>query len=315
MEKVTGGWFWVAGMSDMRVRGEFRFDTDADPEVTLESGLVNDPRMRQLPGGVGFSGTAGDSVASFLPVTLHGQLDTSERITMLGARNHGGSGRLFRLPKPRYVADTAVLGEHMDLAQAVHAIRFRLGHRCWLDQLSADASVGNEYGAVLGIEPAQDGNWLVYSPATPETLRRLKVLVVYGVRALMELAFDQSLGAEEVELRAAPHGPWRTLLTNRPNTAATRTPMESLLPREVLTLDVIANWIPLNDELDGLAAAVVSPNKGALQAETLIVTSLVEGIHRRLPYQQSKFPGISRKARKAIYRRSPTRRAGRIREP
>ncbi|ORA29299.1 HEPN domain-containing protein [Mycobacterium aquaticum] len=299
MELVTGGLFWVAGTPEARVRGDFSFHTGADPEVRLAAGLVDDPRIRRFPGGVGFSGTAEDSVASFLPITLHGQLDTGERITMLNARNYGGAGQLFR-SLPRYVADTAVLGEHIDDAQPVHAVRFRLGHRYCLDHLSAENTAGNEYGAALGIEASNDGNWLVYSPAAPETLRRLEVLVVLGVRTLLELALDESHDAKDVELLAAPDGAWLPLLTDDPDTSAAQSTLDPLLSPEALTLEVIANWIPLNDRLDGLAAAVVSPNKGALQAEALVVTSLVEGLHRRLPYEQSKFPEITKKARKAI---------------
>ncbi|MFN3007210.1 HEPN domain-containing protein [Mycolicibacterium wolinskyi] len=267
--------------------------------MTLDAGLVDDPRIRRFPGGVGISGRAEDSVASFLPITLHGELDTGERITMLNARNHGGAGQWFR-GSPRYVADTVVLGEHIDTDQPVNAVRFRLGHRYWFDHLNAGDVVVDEHGAVLGIEDAENGNWLTYTPASPQTLRRLEVLVVSGVRALMQLALDQPLAAEDVEIRVALDGPWLPLLSDVADTCVAQTSLNSLLPREVLTLEMVANWIPLNDRLDGLAAAVFSPMKGALQAEALVVTSLVEGIHRRLPYQQSKFPGISKKARRAI---------------
>lgn len=299
MEMVTGGLFWVAGTSTPCARGEFSHRAGADPEVTLDTGLVDDPRIRRFPGGVGFSGTAEDSVASFLPITLHGELDTGERITMLNARNHGGAGQWFR-GLPRYAANTAVLGEHIDTDQPVYAVRFRLGHRYWFDHLNTDDVVIDEHGAVLGIEVSENGNWLTYTPASPETLRRLEVLVVSGVRALMQLVLDQPLAAEDFELRVALDGPWLPLLSDVLDTSAAQTSLNSLLPREVLTLEMVAKWIPLNDRLDGLAAAVFSPMKGALQAEALVVTSLVEGIHRRLSYQQSKFPGISKKARKAI---------------
>jgi len=49
----------------------------------------------------------------------------------------------------------------------------------------------------------------------------------------------------------------------------------------------------LNDKLDGLAWAVVDPVDGAVQAQVLVATSLVEGLHRRLPFEQSKFPDAS----------------------
>jgi hypothetical protein len=68
-----------------------------------------------------------------------------------------------------------------------------------------------------------------------------------------------------------------------------------LVPREELTVERFAKWIPLNDTLDGLAWGVATPVEGVLQVQVQVVTSLVEGLHRRLPYQQSKFPAATGK--------------------
>ncbi|RIR12616.1 hypothetical protein D2E76_28130 [Mycobacteroides abscessus] len=281
------------------MRGEFNLRAGEDPEVELQDGLVDDPRLRRFPGGVGYTGSAEDSIASFLPITLHGQLDTGEQITLLNACNYGGPGHAF-FGTPRYAADAAVLGEHIDIDQPINAIRFRLGQRYWLDHLDKDSTAISPDGATLSVQVSEDGNWLVYIPAAPATLRHLRTVVVSGVRALMGLVLHSSLAAEDIELRVQADQPWRRLFSDALNCSATQTDLDSLLPREVLTLEVIARWIPMNDRLDGLAAAVISPIQGALQAETLVLTSLVEGLHRRLPYQQSKFPALPKEARKAI---------------
>jgi hypothetical protein len=75
---------------------------------------------------------------------------------------------------------------------------------------------------------------------------------------------------------------------------------DPLIPRDALTVDQFAKWIALNDRFDGLAWAVARPQKGVLQTQVQIVSSLVEGLHRRLPYQQTKFPGVLKTARAAI---------------
>jgi hypothetical protein len=67
-----------------------------------------------------------------------------------------------------------------------------------------------------------------------------------------------------------------------------------LLLGEVLTVERFAKWIPLNDKLDGLAWAVARTTKDVLEVRVLVATSLVEGLHRRLPYQQSKFPDVAK---------------------
>ena len=68
---------------------------------------------------------------------------------------------------------------------------------------------------------------------------------------------------------------------------------EKLLSREVLTVERFAKWIPLNDNLDGLAWAVARPIWSTLRT-VLVATPLIEGVHRRLPYEQAKFPGVEK---------------------
>lgn len=296
-----GGDFWLPKSPDTTVRGRFTRRSGEDPQVTLEGNLVDDPRLRPFPGGVGFSGTAEDSIASFLPITLHGRLDTGEHVTLLNARNHGGSGGLFFSAPPRYVCHTAVAGDHVDDDQLFAATRFRLGHRYWFDHLQpGDSETDPDGGFTVSVDGSTDGNWLVYTRSAPATLRRLEAMASSGVLALLRLALDVELVASDTEVRAETDGPWLLLQDDGLRTVDARLKGDPLLPREVLTLERIANWIPLNDKLDGLAWAVIDPVGGALQAQTLVITSVVEGIHRRLPYEQSKFPGMTRETRKAI---------------
>jgi hypothetical protein len=83
------------------------------------------------------------------------------------------------------------------------------------------------------------------------------------------------------------------------------------LPRDELTLKRFTRWIPLNDKLDGLARVVARPIEGFLQTQVLVVTSVLEGLHRRLPFAQSKFPAASNSAVDRI--RQAARRAARAR--
>jgi hypothetical protein len=100
-EAITvGGEFWVPAVPDVQVRGEYSAEPGKRPKVSLVAGLVNDPRARPSGGGVAFASSPADSVKAFLPITLQGQLETGECVTLLNAQNHGGG--LFR--PPRYVA-------------------------------------------------------------------------------------------------------------------------------------------------------------------------------------------------------------------
>lgn len=123
----VGGEFWMADNPGHRVRGEFTAEIGEKPEAPLSANLVDDPRVafHKNPAGkvTGFAVSAQPvrSVASFLPITLHGQLDTGELVTLLEAQNYGGPGRFA----PRYRAPAAILGGHVTDNQLYNAIRFR----------------------------------------------------------------------------------------------------------------------------------------------------------------------------------------------
>jgi hypothetical protein len=160
----VGGEFWMSESPDVRVRGEFNAEEEKKPEVSLEAALVDDPRLQPFQGGIAFSGAAADSVKAFLPITLQGQLDTGEAVTLLTARNHGSRG-LFGAA-PRYVADVVVRGDSYVAGedQLYSAVRFRLDHPYWLGHLAAgEPTVVADDRSTLSVETSDDGNWLVYS--------------------------------------------------------------------------------------------------------------------------------------------------------
>lgn len=194
-----------------------------------------------------------------------------------------------------------MVGDHVDVDQLFGSTRFRLGHRYWFEHLQPGDSVTDpDGGFTLSVEGSADGNWLVYTPSVPAPLRRLEAMASSGVLALLRLALDVELVASDTEVRTETDGPWLSLQDDGLRTVGAQLKGDPLLPRDVLTLERVAKWIPLNDNLDGLAWAVIDPVGGALQAQTLVITSVVEGIHRRLPYEQSKFPEMTRETRKAI---------------
>ena len=159
-----GGDFWLPKSPDTTVRGRFTRRYAKTPQVTLEENLVDDPRLRPFPGGVGLSGIAEDSIASFLPITLHGRLDTGERVTLLNARNHGGSGGLFFSAAAATSAIQRWQATTLDDDQLFAATRFRLGHRYWFDHLRPGDSVTDpDGGLTLSVDGSTDGNWLVYA--------------------------------------------------------------------------------------------------------------------------------------------------------
>jgi len=308
-EAITlGGEFWVPAVPDVPVRGEYSAEPGKQPEVSLVADLVDDPRVRPNGSGVTFASSPAEMVKAFLPITLQGQLETGECVTLLNAQNHGGG--FFR--PPRYVAHGAVLGDaHVTGEDQLYsAVRFRLGNPYWLGHLTAgEPTVLDDDGSTLSVERSEDGNWLVYSSSAPATLRQLEIRVVSGCQVLAQLVLHQDLAIRQTELRVASDDPW--LSVHGPGVSAPPDDFDprTLLRREELTVERFAKWITLNDTLDGLAWAVARPIKAELQVQVLMVTSLLEGLHRRLPFEQSKFPDASPSALDRI--KQAARRAGR----
>lgn len=298
-DQGTGGEFWVPNQPGRRVRGKFRTQPGTDPEVALEAGLVDDPRVVRFKGGVGLTSSAADSVKAFLPIAIHGQLDNGQAVTLLDARNHGGH---WPFAPPRYVAHAAVVGGHVDGDDQLYsAVRFRVGHPYWLGHLVNEESVRvDDDGSKLSAAVDEEGNWLLFESASPITLRQVDIRVVHSSVVLVELALHREVSVREVQLRIGGDDSWLTVHGEAFGAADHQLESRTLLPRTAITVELFARWISLNDELDGLAAAVAHKNTGPLQEEVLVASSLIEGLHRRLPYQQLRFPNAPRHALKRL---------------
>ncbi|OBG19594.1 hypothetical protein [Mycobacterium sp. 852002-51057_SCH5723018] len=292
------GYFWVPTKPDLRVWGAFAWDPGHKPEAVLAGGLVDDPRVRSSNSGGGrvFMSSPAAMVKAFHPITLQGQLDTGHAVTLVNAYNHGRDGYYFG--SPHYKADYAVVGDrHVSgVDQLFSGMRFRFGDPYWLGHLrESKACAVDSHGSALTVETSDDGNWLVYRAAAPTTLRQLKTRVVSGCLALAELALDQDFAPRDTQVRINDGDPWLNVHGPESDTPPNEFDAVTLLPREELTVERFARWIPFNDTLDGLVSVVARPIKAPLQTQLLVLTPLIEGLHRRMPktFEQSKFAGAS----------------------
>jgi hypothetical protein len=296
------GDFWALENPDVRVRGELTAELGKKPEVALAARVVADPPPTAVtePGDMGaaLAAHAAQRVAAFQPVTLQGQLDTGELVTLLHAQNHGSAHI------PRYIAFTAIRGANVAPDELYSAIRFRLDDPFWLGHLTdGESSVVEDDGSTLSVEASEDGNWLVYESSTPATLRQLEVRVVSGCLVLVQLALytDEDLVIRGTQVRVGSDSPWLTVSGPGFCAEPENPRLDTLLPHGELTVERFAKWIERNDPLDGLAWAVARPGGVVLQVQSQVLTSLVEGFHRRLPFfEQSWFPGVPKNKLKRV---------------
>jgi hypothetical protein len=304
MNIAASGEFWLPETPDETVRGAFKADAGERPEAVLDDALVEDPRVsRTATGDLMYTRGAAGGVKASLPITMQGQLDSGESVTLVNAQNWGDPGPPFG--PPQYQAHYAIVGDRHTSGpeQLFSAMRFRFGHPYWLGHLQGGetAAVGED-GSTLSVEGADDGNWLLYTSGTPPTLQRLESMVESGCLTRAELALDQEFEARDTWVRINDGDAWLTVYGPGANTPPKEFDYRTLLPREELTLERFSNWIPINDTLDGIARVAARPLEGFLQTQALLVTALLEGLHRRLhrTFEQSKFPNVSNSALDSI---------------
>jgi hypothetical protein len=213
MNIAANGSFWLPETPGKTVRGEFTANPGEQPQALLAGALVEDPRVtRSDNGGLSVAWGAAGGVKASLPITMQGRLDDGDAVTMINAQNWGDPGPPFGLP--RYEAHYAIVGHRHTSGpdQPFTAMRFRFGHRGWLDHLhdGETAAVGEE-GATLSIERADDGNWLLYTCATPLTRQRLETMVQSGCLTFAELALDQQFDARDTQVCINEGEPWLTV--------------------------------------------------------------------------------------------------------
>jgi hypothetical protein len=303
----SGGQFWTPAQASQRIAGHLVARPGEDTRATLDAALAADldagdapaphPAFEQGDVAGAMKAGAAASVARSRPITVWGELDNGELVSAFDARNVGGFG-----PSVNYVAPIAIIGANVTDEQLYIAVRFLLDDRAWLSHLrGSDSSEVEDDHSVLSVEASDDGNWLVYTSATPETLAQLEIRVVTSCLALAQLALMPDRGHDlctrAMQVRIDAAGEWMPVFARGlcANPAPPR--LDTLLPRTELTVERFARWIVLNDKFDGLAWAVARRMDGiAVQLQVQLLTSLVEGFHRRLasPRAQQVFPNADK---------------------
>ena len=125
-------------------------------------------------------------------------------------------------------------------------------------------------------------------------MRQLQIRVVTGCLALAELALrpDTPLVTRDMQVRIDTASPWLAVHSSAFNAEPQNPRLDTLLPPTELAVARLAKWIELNDRLDVLGWAVARRMLVSVQAQVQVLTSLVEGIHRRIPetFTQKRFP-------------------------
>lgn len=283
VEGLTGdGEFWALDNPEDHTRGTLAAEDGQRAEVTLAGGIKPDPRVRPLGGGLAWDPSPEKAVEAFRATTLQGRLDSGQVFSLLDAHNHGGDGQMI---PALYRSHQVVVGALVGPDQRYRALKFRFDDPIWLAHLEdGESSTVEDDGSILRVEASEQGNWLIYESAQPFTLREIRSRAETSCITLARLVLDRKVSTGAKQALVDPDGVWVTVLgSGRHSASGVGASDGPLLPPEELTLERFAKWVALADQLDGLASAVVEPLTGVLQVQAQVATSLIEGIHRRLP--------------------------------
>ncbi len=190
-----GGVFWAADNPSVRVDGELIIEVGKGALARLTNNLRPDPRVTLFNGpggrisGFAVSGLPERAVQSFQPITLRGQLDNGESVTLLDAQSHGAAGG----SAPRYRSPIAVLGAWVSDDQTYKAVRFRMDRPYWLAHLTyGQSSEVEDDGSTLTVDASDGDNWLVYELSSPAKLRQVEMRVTSACLALLQLALSRT---------------------------------------------------------------------------------------------------------------------------
>lgn len=295
-DKLTyKGWFWTPETQETQetqAPGKLIASSWNLPVLELEAAIVDWPSIRGIVGGRVDMGDPDDIVRDAQPRTIHGRLEDGTNVTLFGAQAHG----------PQYYRSKNLLvgGLFEGEATLFHSVRYQLDNDAlWRHLEGGHAS--NDFGGV-----SREGGWFVFTPAEPMTLRELGKHGLVASRSLARLALQPELNVGLSAVRESEESEWLTW--HGQSTSVTRIEAYKgnwLVRPDAITLQHLADWLPVSARLDGLDAAVADQRFPAiLELQGLLLSTITEGLHRRLFDEEDvRFAGLqkpdARKVRKA----------------
>lgn len=300
------GKLWHPDTPGRSAPAALRFAPGRKPKAVVASAIVDEPGVTYEAtkewGSVSESLLPDDKVAAFAPLTLIGIDEEGRRITLLGAQ--GGYNQAIGMPFGQlYEAPYAIRGAHVSKNSTYRAVRFHFGFMPWISGLEPGDSQDLPCGGTLSYEEDGDQRHLVFTVTEPVEMTEFVDQVVLGSQTFAQLMFSIPVPIAKTELLIDCE--WVEVISaNLTDTEKSRASSYLLDPAH-FTVHRLASWLTLFRTLDGLAIPVVNPPTGAEQLTLLTLSSVVEGMHRRIRPQRKRFE-IGRNAMKRVRQASRT---------
>ncbi len=301
-EDVRAGRFWLPDQSENAVSGRLTLPEAARCRLELDEALT--PLLREVDGGQQPSGARTLVLKESGPgrehLVVHGVLEDGALVTLVDAvesrreTGHGQDRQWLR-------AWSAVLGGHVSGGDEVYTrMRLRLRHIDSWAGPGAPSPVSLGSGGWLDLEqerqsgvseieggPVGRAAWLRLVDLPPLTVEELDRCFATPLASLVTLAADTDCPPVAVEVATAPDEPWLTLHHSGLQASSEETwPWyRQLLPLPLLGLERVATWLNAVEQLGPLPpviARAAAGSGGTLETQLLELTTVAEGLHRRL---------------------------------
>jgi hypothetical protein len=286
--QLLDGRFWIADAVGLRRSGVLRLENGEPPNLVVHGALT--PMMRR----VDVSGTGDDAIAvyepaeDYTPRTIFGTLRDGTQVTLLQAQSRGHKGGF----KPddqveELAAIHAVLGAHLTgrdhqlsgfrvRIQGAGRMLSRTSHPSWQKPTTL-----KEGGS---IRLSDEGNaWLTLEHLPPRSIRGLDRQYLRPLCTLISLAIGRKVGLLELQVQQGVSMAWWPVhsAAHQPDDVSV-SPSALLAPGDI-TPTVATTWLDEVERLGPLPPIVASASGPiTLEAEVLALTTVAEGLHRRL---------------------------------
>lgn len=327
------GRFWLQGMPESEaITGRLFLEAGSHPLLELDGALTpltQETSRRRLPDGseVVTSTLIPPQELAGQSLTIHGDLETGELVTLPSAFTAGWTERGTGYQSHRLQAFYALVGDHVNGTDALFTrVRVRIRHLdAWASlrgfAFTPDPAAGKytlafekpevpqaaqASGARVALEqvtgwegPDVSGGrlerkvWLDVLDVPPATYRDIDRTIVKPLVNLLTLSVSPECPVIALEVSADPDQPWLTV-----HSAAMKPAAEAIipLPRILLPLaetgmEGVAKWLDSVVRLGPLPSGVAraaSTRDNPLETQLLELTTAAEGLHRLILPQRKR---------------------------
>ncbi|HEX8626882.1 MAG TPA: HEPN domain-containing protein [Catenuloplanes sp.] len=305
--REEAGDFWLADTGGSPRPGVLRLDTEQAPTLTLRGLLTQVLRWVNVAEPGNEPTYRGDPVNDRSLHIIHGSTNEGTPVTLIDAQCRGYGGLRPDQQTQSFQGVQAVIGAHLTgrdhqfsgvrvRLQSAAAMLSPASHPSWLTPTPLPD------GGDVRLEEDEEGTWLVLQRVTPRSIRGLERQYLRPLATLLSLATGHPVGLLGTHVQEDAEGPWWPVHGAAHRGSDLPGHVEKLLCTADLTPTVIATWLGRTDALGPLPPVVAAAMRGpiALEGRVLELTTVAEGLHRRLRPEAVRFsPEIGRAVRRA----------------